>query len=89
MREWYESFMRDRVCESCHGARLNPKVLSVKIGGLNIYEMTCLSTKDLLDFLNNLQLPEIEQEIARLVLSEIKNRLQFLEIWWYFVITFI
>ena len=78
MREWYESFMRDRVCESCHGARLNPKVLSVKIGGLNIYEMTCLSTKDLLDFLNNLQLPEIEQEIARLVLSEIKNRLQFL-----------
>ena len=78
MRTWYESFMRDHVCESCHGARLNEKVLSVKVGGLNIYEMTCLSTGELLKFINNLTLPPMEQEIARLVIAEIKNRLEFL-----------
>lgn len=79
MREWYESFMRDRVCETCHGARLNPQVLSVRIGGLNIYEMTELSISDLLDFLNNLTLSPMEEEIARMILKEIKARLSFLK----------
>lgn len=79
MKEWYESFMRDRVCETCHGARLNPQVLAIKVGGLNIYEMTTLTIGDLLDFLNNLQLTPMEEDIARLVLKEIKVRLEFLK----------
>src|SRR5574344_1734226 len=43
MREYYERFMKDRECTACHGARLSPEVLSVRINKLNIYEVTCLS----------------------------------------------
>ncbi len=78
MREWYETFMRDKVCETCHGARLNEKVLSVRIGGLNIYELTCLPINKMLDFINNLSLNPTEKEISHLIINEIRNRLEFL-----------
>lgn len=78
MRDWYESFMRDKECETCHGARLNEQVLSVRIGGLNIYEMTKLSVSDLLKFLDQLQLTPNEQEIARMIFKEVRARLTFL-----------
>lgn len=78
MRDWYESFMRDKECETCHGARLNEQVLSVRIGGLNIYEMTKLSVVDLLKFLDQLELTPNEQEIARMIFKEVRARLTFL-----------
>ena len=78
MREYYRSFMHDSICPTCHGARLNPQVLSVRIGGLNIYELTCLSLSNLKVFLEELKLTTEQKEIARLVLQEIKNRVQFL-----------
>lgn len=78
MRDYYGSFMLDSVCTTCNGARLNESTLSVKVGGLNIYEVTKLSLKDLLSFLDNLQLTPQEKEIANLVLKEIKNRVSFL-----------
>ena len=78
MREYYRSFMRDSICPTCHGARLNPQVLSVRIGGLNIYELTCLSLSNLKVFLEELKLTTEQKEIARLALQEIKNRVQFL-----------
>lgn len=78
MREYYGSFMSDSVCTACQGARLNPSTLSVRIGGLNIYEMTTLSLKDLMNFLTNLQLTPQEREIASLILREITNRVSFL-----------
>ena len=79
MRDWYETFMRDRECETCHGARLNDEVLSVRIGGLNIYEMTKLSVVELLEFMDNLSLTPSEQEIARMIFKEIRSRLTFLK----------
>lgn len=78
MREYYGSFMRDRECPTCHGARLNPQVLSVKVGGLNIYELTCLSLKEMKKFFNELVLNTQQLQIAELVLKEIKNRINFL-----------
>ncbi|MFA5283514.1 MAG: excinuclease ABC subunit UvrA [Bacilli bacterium] len=80
MREYYENFLRDTICTSCHGARLNKEALSVKVGGLNIYEVTCLSIEELLHFMQKLpsKLSNTENEIGRLVIQEIVNRVSFL-----------
>lgn len=79
-REWYSSFMSDSVCPDCGGKRLNEQALCVRIDGLNIYEWTCMSIKQALVFIKELKpkLSKQEMEIARLILAEIENRLQFL-----------
>lgn len=78
MRDYYANFMQDSVCPTCHGARLNEKVLSVKVGDLNIFEMCNLSLSDLKEYLLNLKLTEEEKNISQMVLQEIINRLSFL-----------
>ena len=77
-REWFETYMRDKTCTSCHGARLNKQVLSVRVGGLNIHQLCSLSLRDMKEFLNNLNLNIEQAKIAHLVLQEIDNRVQFL-----------
>ena len=79
-REWYGRFMRDYECMTCHGARLSDEVLSVRINGLNIYEVTLLSISDLLKFIDETEktLNNTQLEIAKMVLKEIRNRAQFL-----------
>ena len=79
-REWYGRFMRDYECMTCHGARLSDEVLSVRINGLNIYEVTLLSISDLLRFIDETEktLTNTQLEIAKMVLKEIRNRAQFL-----------
>ena len=78
IRDWIENYMVEDTCYMCHGARLNSDVLSVLIGKKNIYEMTCLSIKDLYDFLNQLKLTKEQEEISKLIIKEIKERLHFL-----------
>ena len=78
IREWLERYMVEHTCETCHGARLNDDVLSVKLGGKNIYEVTEMSIKKLIPFFNDLELTEEKKEIAKLVLKEIEDRLNFL-----------
>ena len=80
MRDYYEKFLRDHECTTCHGARLNPQVLSIRIDGKNIYEVTSLQLKDLQVFLTELRqkLSKTQLEIANLVLKEIENRVKFL-----------
>ena len=78
-KEWYGSFMVESVCSVCHGARLTDQVLSVKVGGKNIYEFTKMSIKEALEFVDNLNLTKSQQEIARLLLVELKSRLRFLK----------
>ena len=77
-KEWYESFTSEHVCPTCHGKRLTPEVLSVKVGGLNIAELTDLSICDALKFFNELELTPTQATIAELILKEIKDRLGFL-----------
>ena len=79
IRTWIENFMVESECHTCHGARLNPSALSVKVGGLNIDEFTRLSIDDEIKFLNELELGIEEKQIARLALQEIINRLTFLQ----------
>ena len=78
IREWIEGYMTELPCPKCHGARLDDSILSVKINGKNIYEVTTLSIKDLYKFITNLKLNKEEQEIADLILKEIESRLHFL-----------
>ena len=79
IRDWLENYMMETVCETCHGARLMDSVLSVLVGGKNIYEVTCLSIKELIPFFNNLHLTDTEKGIASLLIKEIKSRLDFLK----------
>ena len=78
IREWLDNYMVEYTCDTCNGSRLDDSVLSVKINKKNIYEMTKMSIKDLLVFLNNLKLSEEKAQVADLVLKEIKSRLEFL-----------
>ncbi len=80
MRQYYESFMSDSICTTCHGARLNEAALSVKVGGLNIYEVTCLSIAEFVEWIDrtNASLSDTEHAIADMVLREIRHRGQFL-----------
>ena len=78
VREWLDNYMVEHTCEKCHGARLNDDVLQVRLGGKNIFEVTNMSIKELVPFFENLKLTEQQQEIARLVIKEIKDRLSFL-----------
>ncbi len=77
-REWYESFTREQVCTTCGGKRLTDEVLSVRVGGLNIAELTDLQIKDALVFFDKLELTPTQKAIANLVIKEIKDRLGFL-----------
>ena len=78
-REWLEKFIVDHECDACHGARLNDQVLSVKVGGKNISEVTDMSIKELIKFFENIKLSKEKEEISRLVLKEILDRLHFLD----------
>ena len=78
VREWLERYMIETECDTCHGARLNKDVLQVKVGNKSIYEVTCLSIKDLVNFFGNLKLNSEQLKISELLIKEIKDRLDFL-----------
>lgn len=61
MRDFYEMYMSDMECPECHGARLKPEVLAVKIGDKNINELTDMSIDKIMNYLNSLSLNKTEQ----------------------------
>ncbi|MDD5939709.1 MAG: excinuclease ABC subunit UvrA [Lachnospiraceae bacterium] len=77
-RQEYESFMTISPCKACGGKRLKKESLAVTVGGINIYDMTCMPIRDLLQFLKNLQLTDTQRFIGSQILKEINNRVQFL-----------
>ena len=79
VRKDIERFMRERVCQSCHGARLKPVVLAVTVHDLNIMDMCSMDVDQTLDVLSSdLGLTENEQMIAGPILKEIKSRVGFM-----------
>ena len=78
IRDWIETYMTENVCSTCNGSRLNSSMLSVLINKKNIYEVSCLSIRDLRKFMDNLHLSNEKKEIADLLVKEINNRLDFL-----------
>jgi excinuclease ABC subunit A len=78
VREELEKYMNIMPCPSCQGARLKKEALFVRVGGQNIQQVTALSIKDSLTFFNTVSLSEKEEDIARRILKEIRERLNFL-----------
>ncbi len=71
-------FMNIAPCPECAGTRLKKEILSIKVGGRSIAEVTHLYVKEALDFLNRLELTPRSEKIARGVLKEIEERLRFM-----------
>lgn len=78
MKREYERFMREVPCKTCGGDRLNKDATSVTVGGKNLVELCKLSVKDAIFFFDNLELSDRDRQVARLILKEIKARLNFL-----------
>jgi len=79
IREELEKYMNVRPCPACNGARLRKESLHVKIGGLNISQVTEKSIKEARGFFDELDLTAREREIARRILKEVRERLTFME----------
>jgi excinuclease ABC subunit A len=67
------------VCPDCHGSRLKKEANYVRVGGRSISELTALSVVELVRFFDDLHLTDHEEAIARRLLTEIRNRLHFLQ----------
>ena len=74
----YETYMRITPCKNCGGQRLKKESLAVTIADKNIYEMTEMPVRDLREFLENVELSEMQHKIGDEILKEIKGRLKFL-----------
>ncbi len=79
IRDWDVggTYTDNKVCPSCKGARLRPEYLAVKLGGLNIHELTMLPLKELNKVINGLEINE--KNPANINLNTIKRRLRFLQ----------
>jgi len=66
-------------CQDCEGSRLRKDALYVKVGGRNIAEINKMSVSAAIDFFNTIKLNQIEEEIAKRLIIEIKNRLHYLD----------
>ena len=66
------------VCPDCHGTRLRKEATWVKVGGKSITELVEMPIINLKDWFDHLQLKEHEEQIAKRLLTEIKNRVGFL-----------
>lgn len=85
-RETGSDFFKDRMsrymvtksCPDCKGKRFKPEVLAVTAGGKNIAELSDMSIRDALDFVDNIKLSEKDLLIGKQILKEIRERLSFL-----------
>ena len=81
VREELERFQHETKCEACGGARLKPEALAVKIGGLNVSQVTEFAIGDAVQWFLGLdpKLTAKQREIAARILKEINERLGFLD----------
>ena len=66
-------------CHACHGTRLRPEALYVKVGGKTIAELLDMNVDELLDFFSNLKLTDYENTIVRKAVEEIVSRLRYIK----------
>jgi excinuclease ABC subunit A len=78
-REKIEEYMSLRACPVCGGARLRAESRAVLVGGTRIEDFCALSARRALEWLSQVELSETDRHVARLILREISERLQFLE----------
>jgi excinuclease ABC subunit A len=78
IKQKLEQYRVDRSCEVCHGKRLKPEALSVRLGQYGIVDLTSISIRECRERVDNLGLSDRQFQISDLALREIKARLQFL-----------
>ncbi|MDZ4727185.1 MAG: excinuclease ABC subunit UvrA [Leptospira sp.] len=78
MRQWYETFMTNHDCDVCHGKRLRPEALAVKVNGISIDVFTGYSISKALEFTKETKWVGAEEIISKPILKEILQRLNFL-----------
>ncbi len=78
MRDFYELYMSEKPCETCHGSRLKKEVLAVTVGDKNINELTDMPINEIKKYLGNLELSKKDKMIADQIFKELNQRLQFL-----------
>ena len=74
----YETFMRITPCTACHGKRLKKESLAVTMGGKNIFDATDMSIVKFKEFIDGLELSEMQKMIGEQILKEIRARIMFL-----------
>ena len=77
-REWLTEYMSPSVCPACHGKRLRPSSLAVRVKNFSIAEFTALPVARALVAVRNWEFKDRETQIAGRILDEIQRRLQFL-----------
>lgn len=79
MKEEIATVMNGVNCPDCHGQRLKPTSLAVTVGGINLAQLSDMSVRQELDFLNDIQLTEQQHLIGDGILKEVRERLGFLQ----------
>jgi excinuclease ABC subunit A len=77
-REMIEQVTSLKPCPACEGARLRPESRSVRVDGLGLHEFSHLSAEAAYEWIAKVELSDVERQVARLILKEIEERLQFL-----------
>ena len=78
IRVFLRQYQTAQECPRCHGTKLQPEALNVRVGGLNIAQVAELPVDELAVWLNDLQLSEFERAIAAMILKEARDRVTFL-----------
>ena len=78
IRVFLRQYQTAQECPRCHGTKLQPEALNVRVGGLNIAQIAELPVDELAVWLNELQLSEFERAVASMILKEARDRVTFL-----------
>jgi excinuclease ABC subunit A len=79
VHDWLDRYMSAVPCPQCHGKRLRPESLAVQVAGLSIADFSALPVSREIETVRGVQLSEREEMVARRLLNEISERLEFLE----------
>ncbi|MBX6332636.1 MAG: excinuclease ABC subunit UvrA, partial [Gemmatimonadaceae bacterium] len=78
IRVFLRQYQSARECPSCHGAKLRPEALQVRVGGRTIAEVSEMPVDELVPWLDALPLTTFEQQVAANILAEARARTRFL-----------
>ena len=78
IRVFLRQYQAPKVCRECGGARIRPQALYVKVGGRTVSDVSDLPLEDFAEWVEQLELSEMETHIAETILREIKARVTFL-----------
>jgi excinuclease ABC subunit A len=78
IRVFLRQYQTAQECPRCHGTKLQPEALNVRVGGLDIAKVAELPVDELATWLNELELSEFERAVAAMILKEARDRVTFL-----------